>query len=345
MSKIVIEGEIGWDITASDVVNKLKDMTGDITVEVSSVGGSVYQGISIFNALHEYDKGTITTVNKGMAASMASYIMLAGDKIKAYSNATYMVHNAMVFAFGNASELRKSADHVESLSNIMANMYADKTGKTVKEVKQMMDEETFLYGEEMLQHGFVDEIIYVEKDLGRDTAKANLLGEVASCLSSSKEHCKEEGYTGDIGSVLNSLAAMPSYEKIVNQTDGESMETVPKEKFDAIVAKHDELVASNGQLTESLSEMTSKMETLEAQANDRNLEEVIAFCGANREPISFSKEAEFVKAGATLQEVMDYAMSQEENAPSGNLNFGGNDETAADDYIKAAIAKQNKGEL
>ena len=101
---IKIDGEIGWDIKAREIKGQLEESTGDITIEISSPGGSVYQGVSIFNAIKQYNKGTVTTVITSLAASMASYIAIAGDTIKAYDNAVYMIHNASVFSWG---------DHIE----------------------------------------------------------------------------------------------------------------------------------------------------------------------------------------------------------------------------------------
>lgn len=351
MNKIQIEGEIGFETTAKEVVNQLKGMSGDLTVEINSVGGSVYNGIQIFNALFEYDKGHITTVNKGMAASMASYIMLVGDTIKSYSNATYMIHNALTFAYGNSHDLRKTANHLEALSTVIANKYVDKTGKSMDEVKQMMDDETFLYGTEMQDHGFVDEVIDVEKNTSKESAFAMHQNEFQACLASSKEHCKIEGYNGSLDEVLDTLATMPSDEKIVNQTIGAEM-SVTKEEFDAIQSKYDSLVASNDEATAKLEEVTpkldeaaAKIEDLEKALGESNKAEVIAFCGANRNAVNYAKETEFLTANATLQEVMDFAMEQEQNAPEENLDIQDKQTTVVGDYLAQAIAQQNKGEL
>ena len=138
MRIIKLDGEIGWDITARDFKTELDSGSGDVTIEISSPGGSVYQGVEIFNAIKAYDKGKVTTVITSIAASMASYIALAGDNIKAYDNAVYMIHNASVFSWGDARALRKSANIVESLSNLLAKEYILKTGKTAEEISNKM---------------------------------------------------------------------------------------------------------------------------------------------------------------------------------------------------------------
>jgi len=344
MKTINIIGEIGWDVTADEVINQLERADGDIEVYINSLGGSVYQGIAIFNAIFDYNKGKVTTINKGMAASMASYILLAGDTTKAYSNATYMIHNALTFTYGNANELRDKANHLESLSNIIANMYADKTGRSIKEIKQMMDNETFLYGDEMLKYGFVDEIINVEKNTPKDSALAIMKNEYMLCIDSIKEHYKVEGYNKDIKDVVETLVSIPteqSADKIENSKTGIDM-LPSKNEVNAIMAKADASEVLK-ETQKALDEANAKIESLEA-ANKKA--EVIAFAGANREIISVAKEKEFIETSATLQDVMDFALQAMENKPSGNLNIGDDDEKSQiDSIIEATIAKQNKGEL
>ncbi len=332
--KIEIKGEIGWDTTAQEVKNKLKKSTGDITVEVNSVGGSVYQGIEIFNSLHSYTKGKVTTVNTSMAASMASYILLVGDTVKAYSNATYMIHNALTYAYGNAKELRKVAKQLDGLSNIIAEKYVSKTGKPIHEIKQMMDDETFLYGNEMLDEGFVDEIVDIDKPLPKEQAILAVQGEYSKCLLSSKEHCKAEGYNKDIDAIL---ATMPSDEKIVNQKQGADM-AVTKEEFDAIQAKYDASLAEKEKMEKEAKALADNVEALKADT-ERNA--VIAFCGANRDAVSYAKEKEFLEKKATLADAMSFVMeSASKEEPVGFVPQV--QEKEIDGLISASVAKLNE---
>ena len=167
--KIVIDGVIGgWDVEAREVVEQLSQADGDITIEINSVGGSVIDGITIYNALKAYDKGSITVEIGAVAASIASYIALAGDRVVAHSNSVYMIHNAWLPAVGDFIELRKAADISEGLSSIIANAYVAKTKMGKSDALSLMTKETFYYGAEMLDAGFVDEI----KDVDSQTDKA-----------------------------------------------------------------------------------------------------------------------------------------------------------------------------
>lgn len=349
MTVIKIEGEIGWDITAREFSNKLNEATGDIEVHINSVGGSVYQGISMFNAMHSYSKGSVTTVNTAMAASMGSYLMLAGSTIKAYSNATYMIHNALAHGYGNHNDLRAAADKLEKLSNIIADMYAAKTGKHADEIRRMMDDETYLYGNEMLEHGFVDEIIDSAAHLGKEKAINAINNQIVACSRSSKEHCaKDESYNKSLDDIL---AAMPSgKEKIANQNQGDEM-SISQEEFDALNSEKEALAASLAQANQTIENLQNKeMSTTEpvakeseAEPSNSDLLVVMSYCAANRNIISHAREEEFVKANASLADVMEYALKESENEALETARREHQDDVDTN-YLAQAIAKLNGGE-
>lgn len=169
MSKILIYGEIGyWGVTANSVRDQLSQMNGDIVIEIDSPGGSVFEGISIFNAIREYNKGRVEIVINSIAASIASYIALAGDVIKAHDNSTFMIHNAWTFTYGDGNELRKTASILDGLTSLIAKKYISKTGKSIEEIKNKMDEESYFFGSEILDFGFCDEMISTEDENTKD---------------------------------------------------------------------------------------------------------------------------------------------------------------------------------
>lgn len=251
---IKIDGEIGyWGVTARDIKRELDNASGDITIEISSPGGSVYEGVSIFNAIKAYDKGEVTTIITSLAASMASYIALAGDKIKAYDNAIYMIHNASIISWGDARALRKDANHVESISNMLAKAYINKTGKSETEMETLLDDETYFYGDEILEAGFVDEIITSGVDGDSASAKALATESVKSCMSHYRENVKEEeneqvaallkDETVGVNPVSNSASA-----KIENKPKGDSMskKTYTDVEVKALTDEHAEALETTG---------------------------------------------------------------------------------------------------
>lgn len=157
--EFTLEGEIGWEIDTYDVKNILSQAKGeDILINFASPGGSVFTGIKIFNLFRKYE-GSVSFHLIGEAASMGSYIVLSGEGLPtAEPNATFMIHNARGFVGGDHNAMRKRADIVEGLSNIMLAEYVKATGLEETAIKQMMDDETFFFGEAIKTAGFASEI-------------------------------------------------------------------------------------------------------------------------------------------------------------------------------------------
>ena len=189
MDEIVIDGVIGgWEVDSKDVIYQLNKMSGDVLVLLNSIGGSVIHGVAIFNAFKAYNKGTITIRITGVAASIASYIALAGDKVEAYDNTTYMIHNASLPVMGDYRALRKGADISEGLTSIIAKAYIFKTSMDEKVIRDLMEEETFYYGAEMFEAGFIDSIISTENDTNKAEALSVALESLKACNNAIHEH-------------------------------------------------------------------------------------------------------------------------------------------------------------
>jgi ATP-dependent protease ClpP protease subunit len=160
MAKVItLSGAVGFGITAEEVRAELKAAKGGpVEFHVNSPGGFVFEGIEIFNLIREY-KGHTEARITALAASAASYFVLAADKVSAFDNATFMIHNALALTIGNHNDMRKVANTLESLSNILAKAYVAKTGKSMEEIKALMDDDSYFFGDEILDEGFIDEII------------------------------------------------------------------------------------------------------------------------------------------------------------------------------------------
>lgn len=161
---IEILDEIGdnWDgtgVTAKKIQSSLKDIgNNDVKVILNSGGGDVFEGIAIHNLLKQH-KGKVTIVIIGLAGSAASIIALAGDEVKIAKNAFFMIHNAWMVGAGNRHDFRAFADFLEPFDNILAETYVDFTGLDKKEIVDMMDNETWLSGEDAVEKGFADTLL------------------------------------------------------------------------------------------------------------------------------------------------------------------------------------------
>jgi ATP-dependent Clp endopeptidase proteolytic subunit ClpP len=148
----------GYGVTAKDFTSELKKYKGQhINLRINSVGGSVIEGDAIFNALRRH-RGGLTVHVDGLAASMASIIAMAGDKIRMADNGFLMIHNPWSMSVGDADDLRKEADTLDKIKESMVRTYARRANLSRDAVSQMMDEEKWMDAHEALSLGFIDEI-------------------------------------------------------------------------------------------------------------------------------------------------------------------------------------------
>lgn len=163
MNKLFLYGSVGQDwwgddcITAAAVVESLDGMTGDLTVYLNSGGGLVFEGLSVYNLLREYD-GHVRMVIQGVAGSIASVIAMAGDEIVMGDGAMMMVHDPATFwteGRGTEDDHLQTARALAQAATNMAKLYARQTGLTVDEVREIMRAETWMDGDEALAQGFV----------------------------------------------------------------------------------------------------------------------------------------------------------------------------------------------
>lgn len=158
-----------WDegdtVTPKQFAEDLKGLgnKSNITVRINSGGGDVFAAHAIYTLLKS-NQANITVVIDGIAASAATIVAMAGDTIKIPSNAMMMIHNptaALVGYFGS-EELEKMADVLEQVKNSIINAYIAKTGLDKETLSKMMDEETWMTGEEAVERGFADEVLFQE---------------------------------------------------------------------------------------------------------------------------------------------------------------------------------------
>jgi ATP-dependent protease ClpP protease subunit len=169
-AEVWIYDEIGgWGVWASDVVDDLRRIEADrITLHLNSPGGDVFDGVAIANSLIEHP-ATVTVKVDALAASIASVIALAGDRVIMGRAAQMMIHNASALCWGQAADLRQMADLLDKITGVIAQVYADRTGTPVKGWREAMDAETWYTAEEAVEAGLADEVAAVPE---RDATKA-----------------------------------------------------------------------------------------------------------------------------------------------------------------------------
>lgn len=162
-AEVYIYGNIGdrWDengVIAADLVRDLAAVEAEtIIVRINSYGGSVPDGLAIYNALKRH-KATVAVHVEGVAISCAGYIAMAGDTVTMAKNSQLMIHAPWGFAIGNATELREQADVMDRYAKAMASAYADKSGKSYEDALALLTDgkDHWYLADEALAEGFAD---------------------------------------------------------------------------------------------------------------------------------------------------------------------------------------------
>jgi ATP-dependent protease ClpP protease subunit len=145
-------------VTAKAFVSELGAISAPrIALHVNSPGGSVFQGQAIFNAIAGHP-ATVTTYIDGVAASIASVVALAGERVVMARNALFMIHDPFLATIGTAAELRKAAELLDQVAATIRATYVAKTGQDEQLIAQAMAEETWFGAEEAAAWGFADEV-------------------------------------------------------------------------------------------------------------------------------------------------------------------------------------------
>jgi ATP-dependent protease ClpP protease subunit len=155
-------GKDWWDgsgVTAksfSETLQALGDVD-QIDLHINSPGGNVYDGLTVYNLLKRH-KASITGYVDGVAASIASVILMACDKVIMPENATIFVHDPSTFANGDADQLRAIADDLDKVAVGIVSAYRDKTGLDADKLHALMKGDSLLTAKEAVELGFADEL-------------------------------------------------------------------------------------------------------------------------------------------------------------------------------------------
>ena len=159
-TQVSIYDEIGFfGVAAGEFMADLKAVNGDIELHINSPGGDVHDGIAIYNQLKQR-KGQIHVIVDGLAASAASFIAQAATpgRLEVAPHAQMMVHNGFSMAIGDAADLRKTADLLDSITGEIAAIYSERSGKPVDFWLGQMADETWYTDKQAVAVGLADAI-------------------------------------------------------------------------------------------------------------------------------------------------------------------------------------------
>lgn len=156
---IVSEKWFDEETSATSFRDALKEL-GDVStinLSINSGGGSVFDGIAIYNMLKSH-KATVNVYVEGLAASIASVIAMAGDTITMRSGSMMMVHMPWTLSQGNAEEMRRTADTLEKTGDSIVDIYSERTGISPDNIRNIMNDETWLSAEEAVEQGWATKL-------------------------------------------------------------------------------------------------------------------------------------------------------------------------------------------
>lgn len=158
-AEVMLYDEIGgwFGATADQFIADLKGVTSpNLRVRVNSPGGSVFEGIAIANALRSHPANVTIQVD-GIAASIASVIAMAGDRIEMSPNTMLMIHDASGLCMGDASDMEEMAELLDLISDNIADAYTARAGGTREQWRERMRAETWYLPEDAVENGLADE--------------------------------------------------------------------------------------------------------------------------------------------------------------------------------------------
>lgn len=193
------------------VIAELGSGTEDIELYVNSPGGSVIAASEIYTALKEYP-GNITAKIVGIAASSASWIVTAADKVLISPTGIVMAHNSSTYADGDYRDMNESKEMLESIDEAIRNAYRLKTGLSDEELKNLMDNTTWMNAQQAIEYKFADEMMFGGDVLSPDNIINSLVmpDELVQKLINLEKINMKEKVEDDMGDNLINGVAEPT---------------------------------------------------------------------------------------------------------------------------------------
>jgi len=157
MIELHLHGVVGEDFTGMSVQRRLQQ-GGDVLAVINSGGGDAAEGAAIFNALQAHP-GKVNVEVRGIAASAASLIAMAGHRIVMADGAVMMIHDPQNITIGNSDDHAKTIEQLEAFARAYAGIYAKRSGKTAAETRAIMKAETWYDGPSAVAAGFADAVV------------------------------------------------------------------------------------------------------------------------------------------------------------------------------------------
>jgi ATP-dependent Clp protease, protease subunit len=160
-----VDDEIANQIVAVMLYLDSEDPGKDIRLYINSPGGSVTAGMAIFDTM-QHIKSDVATICVGLAASMGSFLLMAGTKGKRYAlpHSRIMIHQPMGGARGQATDIAIEAKEIQRVKHMLNQEYANRTGQPMEKIERDMDRDYFMSAEESKEYGLIDRVVEERPD-------------------------------------------------------------------------------------------------------------------------------------------------------------------------------------
>jgi ATP-dependent Clp endopeptidase proteolytic subunit ClpP len=272
-AEIDIFDEIGfWGVSAKTFVDQLRALGSpkSITLNIDCPGGDCNDGFTIYDAIKA--TGANVTANiTGLAASMASVIMLAAKKITIAENGRVMIHRVTTGAYGNADDVDAAAKVARQFEDRIVNLYMERTGKDEAAVRDWMKAAmgTWFFGKEAVENGFADSVVSGSKARAFQTKWAGMFTMLPAALFDTKRNSTTENFNPPIMTEAELIAAQEKLaaDQAKLAADQKALtdlaaEQADKAKTEAPAAlKKEDLTAA---IAEAVKPLNAELETLKA---------------------------------------------------------------------------------
>jgi len=270
----------GWGIYAKELKDELSSMIGnpteEVLVNINSPGGSVFEGIEIYNYLKGLPNKVTVKINS-LAASIATVIALGADELEISESAFFMIHNPWTMAGGEAEDLRKQADVLDKIKETILSIYEKNSNLSRERLTALMNEETWLTGAEALEYGFATRLtegLAVAAKATTDLVKnfKNLPNNLEMAEELKVEETTEE-VTVEANLEDATEETLEETQEVTNEATEEEVEEVIEEKEEGILAKvkaflSNKLENASNELNERYAEVSNEVKSLkEAKAD------------------------------------------------------------------------------
>ena len=252
------------------IMNAAENAVDVLELEINSPGGSVFDGYTIYQEIKSLrDRGVMVNATiTGMAASMASVIVMAADKIRIVPHGRMMIHDASNVVAGNAEQLRQAAELLDGISNDLAGIYSARTGKSLEEVRDLMKKETWMSAKEAVENRFADEIFDIRAVSSTKDAIMNFLAKLLP--DKAEDIAKLEAQIAENDSLRNELAEAEA--KLAEISNLTQIVAEKEQEVANIAAERDQVKAELEAEKEAKAALEAELEAAKASASVQAVE-------------------------------------------------------------------------